>query len=146
MLNIISPSQIEHANQAMDIVEFFVVWQTLCWSVFSFLGTINFSVGDAMAPRQEGGTENIDLAANICISHKAPGTQPLSRHVHPAGQKHISHLLLLLIVLPIGPYSIRTPTLILVSGFQLEHEFLSMQKSTLCLLFGKHSFGKTFCS
>lgn len=87
-----------------------------------------------MAPRQEGGTENIDLAANICISHKALGTQPLSRHVHhPTGQMHISHLLLLLIMLPIGPYSVQALILILVSGFQLEHEFFFMQKSTLCL-------------
>lgn len=93
----------------MDIVHgFFVVQQIQCWSVFSFLGTINFSVGDAMAPRQERGTESIDLAANICISHKALGTQHLSRHVHhPTGQMHVSQLPLLLIVLPIGPYSIQ---------------------------------------
>lgn len=61
-----------------------------------------------MAPGQEGGTESIDLAANIYVSHKALGTQHLSRHVHhPTGQMHISQLLLLLIVLTIGPYSLQ---------------------------------------
>lgn len=61
MLNVISASQIEHANQAMDTSTDFCCSADLGWSVFSILGAINFNVGDAVALRQEGGQKILIL-------------------------------------------------------------------------------------
>lgn len=61
MLNMTSASQIEHINQAMDTSADFCCSANLGWSVFSILGTINFNVGDGMAPRQEGGQKILIL-------------------------------------------------------------------------------------